>query len=171
MSDGELATARVVGINAHGLSHLKLIEVGTGSLSELTKLSLDLQSLKLFLGRVNSLEEGCLLLRLLILLLELTLRTLAILLRTLSELLAWTLLLLHLLILLSVATLSLDEATLVLVSTLSLLAYPSRPLVEARDLSKKDMSLSFSNFGAFHQYYELSYCKSIKKIEKEPAQK
>ncbi len=137
LSDGELATARVVGIDAHGLSHLKLIEVGTGSLSELTKLSLDLQSLKLFLGRVNFLEKGCLLLRLLILLLLLTLRTFAILLRTLSKLLAWTLLLLHLLILLSVATLSLDEATLVLVSTLSLLAYASRPLVEARDLSKK----------------------------------
>lgn len=81
MSDGELATARVVGsgVNAHGLSQLKLVEVGTGSLSELFELSLDLQSLELFLGRLHSLEEGCLLLFLLVLLLLLTLRAIAVL--------------------------------------------------------------------------------------------
>lgn len=81
MSDRELATARVVasGIDAHGLSHLKLVEVGTGSLAELVELGLDLQSLELFLGRLHSLEEGCLLLGLLILLLLLTLRAITVL--------------------------------------------------------------------------------------------
>lgn len=81
LSDGELATTRVVagGVDAHGLSHLKLVEVGTGSLSELVELGLDLQSLELFLGRLHSLEEGCLLLGLLILLLLLTLRAIAVL--------------------------------------------------------------------------------------------
>ena len=141
MTDREFASGRVAGVavNAHGLRHLQLLQVGPGSLSEFLKLRLHLESLKLFLGGLHTLMERCLLLLLVLLL---SLSAIAVL-SPLAQLLAWALLLL---ILLSVATLSLDETSL---ETSSGSSDTSRSLIEAGNLMKKDMSLFNSNFGAF----------------------
>lgn len=127
MTDREFSTSRVVivtsRVNTHRLSHLQLIQISSRSFSKFCELSLDLESLKLFLGGLHTLMERCLLLLLVLLL---SLRAIAVLLlhRSLAKLLAWALLLLllHLLVLLPVTTLSLDESTLILVSSLSQLS-------------------------------------------------
>ena len=137
LTDREFASSRVasVAVNAHGLSHLQLLQVSPGSLSEFLKLRLHLESLKLFLGGLHTLMEWCLLLLLVLLL---TLSAIAVL-SPLPQLLARALLLLLVLVLLSVATLSLDKSSLVL-ETSSELPNTSRSLVEAGNLMKKDMS-------------------------------
>lgn len=144
LTDREFSSSRVVAVssrvNTHGLSHLQLVQVSSRSLSEFLELSLNLESLKLFLGGLHTLMERCLLLLLVLLL---SLSAIAVL-SPLSQLLAWALLLL--LVLLSVAALSLDETSL---ETSSGSSDTSRSLIEAGDLMKKDMSLFNSNFGAF----------------------
>jgi hypothetical protein len=93
LTDREFSSSRVVAVasrvNTHGLSHLQLVQVSSRSLSEFLELSLNLESLKLFLGGLHTLIEWCLLLLLVLLL---TLRAIAVL-GSLAKLLAWALLL------------------------------------------------------------------------------
>jgi hypothetical protein len=127
LTDREFSSSRVVivtcGVNTHRLSHLQLIQISSRGLSQFFELSLNLESLKLFLGGLHTLMEWCLLLLLVLLL---TLRAIAVLLlhRSLAKLLAGALLLhlVNLLVLLSVSALSLDESALVGVSSLSQLS-------------------------------------------------
>lgn len=93
LTDREFSSSWVVAVssrvNTHGLSHLQLVQVSSRSLSEFLELSLNLESLKLFLGGLHTLIEWCLLLLLVLLL---TLRAIAVL-GSLAKLLAWALLL------------------------------------------------------------------------------